>query len=348
MGGTGPSAATDDLVSVAALDDWLGERLPGQGPLTVERVTTGHSNELFTISRGGPTWMLRRPPRVANAPTAHDMVREYRVLEALEGTDVPHATPRGLCEETDVIGARFYLMDQVPGVPLYHELPAQLAEERTGIAYAAIDALAALHRLDWRGAGLDGFGKPDNYTERQAARWTRQLTSYAFRELPELGEVAGWLEQHCPGTHGTALIHGDYGLHNLLFAAQPPATVLAIVDWETATIGDPLADLGYFLANWLEPHEMEQWGALGSPHGVDGNPSRGELIERYVRGSGMDLVADDLIWFRVFGQFKLAVIFEGSYGRYVRGESTDSFFATLEHRVPLLARHALAIATGTA
>ncbi|MGV0684621.1 phosphotransferase family protein [Mycolicibacterium thermoresistibile] len=338
----------EELVSVAALDDWLDDRLPGSGPLTVERITTGHSNELFTVSRGGPTWLLRRPPRVKNAPTAHDMVREYRVLTALEGTDVPHATPRGLCADPDVIGAPFYLMDKLAGVPLYHELPASLAGERVAIAHAAIDALAALHRLDWRAAGLDGFGKPDGYTERQAARWGKQLKSYAFRELPELDEVAAWLDQSCPGTRGSALIHGDYGLHNLLYAPEPPVRILAVVDWETSTIGDPLADLGYFLASWLEPDEVAQWGELGSPHGVAGNPSRAELIERYARKSGIDVTADDLVWYRVFGQFKLAVIFEGSYGRYVRGQSADPFFASLERRVPLLARHALAIAAGEA
>ncbi len=337
-----------DLVPTRALDAWLGDRLPGPGPLAVERVTTGHSNELFRISRGEDNWMLRRPPRVSNTPGAHDMAREYRVLTALEGTSVPHATPRGLCDDESVIGAPFYVVDQIIGTPLYDEIPKSLAGERIAIANEMIDALAALHRVDWQAAGLDGFGRPDGYAERQAARWGKQLASYAFRDLPELDEVAAWIDAECPGTSGATLIHGDYGLHNVMFAPSAPAELLAIIDWETSTIGDPLADLGYLLAFWLQPEDYPQWAELGPAYPLDGFPDRDALIARYAAAVGTELTADDLRWYRVLGHFKIAVILEGSYGRYVRGEADDEYFASLDERVPLLARHALAIAANDA
>lgn len=342
---TDPNTA---LAPYGPLDEWLRDRLPGPGPLTIERVTTGHSNELFRVDRGAEAWMLRRPPRVPNAPTAHDMVREHRVLEALEGTGVPHATPHGICTDTDLIGVPFYVMEVVDGVAVYEGLPPALEAHREGVAHAAVDALAALHSVDWRAAGLEGLGRPEGYTERQATRWSKQLRSYAFRDIPELEEVATWLADTCPGTSGSALIHGDYGLHNLLFGRDAPARILAIVDWETATIGDPLADLGYFLADWIEPHEVDTWGALGLPYDVTGFPSRAELAARYAAATGCEVTPQTLAWYRALGQFKIAVILEGSYGRYVRGESSDEFFATLEERVPLLARHALAISRGEA
>lgn len=337
-----------DLVPTARLDEWLGDRLVGPGQLRVERVTSGHSNELFRIDRGGEAWVLRRPPRIPNAPTAHDMAREFIVLNALEGTPVPHPTPYAFCDDSDVIGAPFYVMEQVTGTTVFDAVPRHLAGYRGEIAFALVDALAALHRVDWHAAGLGHLGRPDGYTERQASRWSRQLEAYAFRDIPELEDAARWLASTCPGTWRSALIHGDYGLHNVMFAPAGPPSVAAIVDWETSTIGDPLADLGYLLADWLEPGEVDAWGALGMPCGVEGFPTRAALVDRYCVATDQEVDLDRLTWYRVLGQFKIAVILEGSFGRFVRGESDDDFFASLEHRVPLLARHALAIADGTA
>ncbi|MGE0306363.1 MAG: phosphotransferase family protein [Acidimicrobiia bacterium] len=340
---------TADLASPSGLAAWLGDRLPGVGTPDVRRVTSGHSNELFAVSRGGVTVMLRRPPRVLNAPTAHDMGREHRVLTALTGSTVPHAAPRGFCSDVSVIGAPFFLAEEIDGIALYECLPSALEGERRAVGFALVDALAALHAVDWVASGLADFGRPDGYSERQAHRWSKQLRSYSpVREIPELDEVGTWIGEHCPGTSGLALIHGDYGLHNVLFAHDAPARALAVVDWETATIGDPLADLGYLLADWLEPAEFEQWGRLGPPCGMAGYPSRAEMLDRYSAATGRGVSVEEIVWYRVLGQFKIAVILEGSYGRHQRGESDDPFFASLEERVPLLARHALAIARGEA
>ncbi|MEO1062370.1 MAG: phosphotransferase family protein [Actinomycetota bacterium] len=337
---------TDELVDRLCppepLSAWLGDRLPGDGSFAVERVTSGMSNELFRISRSGAAWILRRPPRVKLSPSAHDVRREFRVLSALATTDVPHAHAHLLCEDEDVIGAPFYVMDEVPGRALAKELgPFDSDQGRQQIGMALVEALARLHRLDWEALGLSDFGRPDGYTARQVERWTGQLERYRIRELPDLDAAAEWLRANIPEMPRASLIHGDFGIHNVLFRPEPPAELLAIVDWETSTIGDPLADLGYFLGYWVDPTEPD-FADLRLDGAPGAWPTRADLIERYEEITGL-AVAATIDWYRALGQLKIAVILEGSYVRHVNGQADVPEFAEFEHRVPHLAAHARAI-----
>lgn len=336
------------LVPEEPLRRWVGDRLPGHGPFDIERVTTGHSNELFAMRRGGRVWLLRRPPRTPLAPGAHDVLREARVLRALRDSGVPSPHPILVCDDPGVIGAPFFVMDRLDGAVLFHSLPAALdaSEHRRRIGLALVDALAALHSVDWRAAGLDGFGRPDGYAARQVARWMRQWERYAVRDLPDLVRAAEWLAANVPPERPPALIHGDFGLHNVLFATEPPPRVLAVLDWETSTLGDPLTDLGYLLGNWLAGDEQARWFGSSLPYDATGFAGRAELVDRYEARTARPV--DGLDWYRALGRLKIAVILEGSYARHLAGEADDPYFATLEAVVPNIAAQAWAIATGAA
>jgi aminoglycoside phosphotransferase (APT) family kinase protein len=345
---TGDDLLVERLAPEPAVRAWIGDRLPGEGPFRMKRVTTGHSNELFSLERDGHRFVLRRPPRVSNSPRAHDMAREFRVQRALHESGVPHAEAFLLCEDDDVIGAPFYVMEHLDGLRLYDDLPAPFDEPaaRRRVAEELFDALAAIHDVDWRAVGLDDFGRPDNFTARQADRWMRQLASYRTRDLPDLDAAARWLCDHVPTTQRATLIHGDYGLHNVLYAREQPTCMIGVVDWETATIGDPLMDLGYLAGLWLEGDEPQRWIASALPYDVAGFPGRAELTARYASRTGLELT--DLAWYRAMAQLKVACILEGSYARFVRGDADDAHLATFEHAVPNHAAYALAITRGEA
>jgi aminoglycoside phosphotransferase (APT) family kinase protein len=333
-----------DLAPEKPLRSWVDGLLPGSGALALEPITGGHSNVLFRVSRSGYSCVLRRPPKTSNARTAHDMEREYRALTALENTDVPHAHPIAFCSREEVIGSQFYLMEELDGVVLSGELSTTFKGHGVEVGRALAETLATIHELDWLRAGLEGFGRPEGYVERQVSRWTKQLDSYAFRRpMPALDEVARWLASHVPTMSGRSLIHGDYGPHNVMFDREAPVCVAAVVDWETSTIGDPLADLGYLLGTWLDAAEAEQWPEIALPFDVDGFPSRSDLVAWYEDRRSITIDLDVLKWHQVMGRFKISVILEGSYARYRRGEADDPFFASFETRVPMMADHALAI-----
>ena len=336
------------LVDAAALAAWMDGRglAPGE-PVRLERITTGHSNEVFRVERGELRLALRRPPRTPLSPTAHDMAREHRVLTALvQGAPgVPVPRPVALCDDPEVIGAPFYLMEMVDGVVVREAVPAPYAGDLAApraMAEALTDTLAAIHALRWKEAGLDGFGRPDGYLERQVSRWLGQLERYRTRPLPEVEEAGRWLEGHTPPMQAPALIHGDYKLDNVILAPVPPVRIVAVVDWEQATIGDPLVDLGWMLGLWAEPGEVPGFAANLTIAGGVGLPTRDELARRYERATGRDL--SQLRYYQVLGLFKLACVMEGSYARFRAGTSDDAFFAVLEEGVPALARRALEFA----
>jgi aminoglycoside phosphotransferase (APT) family kinase protein len=340
-------AALADLVPERALRAWVGDRLPGEGELAMERLTAGLSNEMVKISRGGASWVLRRPPRVANAPGAHAMAREFEILRGLDRSDVPHATALLLCEDPDVIGAPFYVSELVDGTSLYSGLPAayDTPARAAAIAEQLFDALAAVHLVDTAACGLAHLGRPEGFTQRQVDRWMGQLERYRVRPLPDLDEAGRWLTAHVPETQQPTLIHGDYGLHNVLYGGEEPE-LRAVVDWETATIGDPLLDLGYLLTLWLEGDEPSRWTASALPYPIDRYPGRAGLVERYAAATAFDLSALD--WYRAMSQLKVACILEGAYARHVRGDADDPHLATLGERVPNHAAYALAITRGEA
>ena len=337
---------TEELVPLIPLRRWLAGRLPVEDDLTVERVSTGHSNEMFRLRTGPHGWLLRRPPQVRAAASAHNMAREFRLLSALDRSDVPHARALALCEDAEVIGAPFLVQSFVSGFPPTLPLPEPFTDDvaaRRELAFGLVEALAAVARFQWRDAGLDGFGRPDGFLDRQVDRWLGQLAKYRTRELPWLDELATWLRSHQPAHSPAGLMHGDYTWSNVIFAAGRPGRVGAIVDWELATIGDPLIDIGWLLGLWLEQGE--------EAHGRDprtlfcqlpGNPTRAELLARYAEVS--PLPTGDIDYYQVLALFKLCCIIEGSWYRFQTGQSDDPAHASFERRIPALLTRAARIA----
>jgi aminoglycoside phosphotransferase (APT) family kinase protein len=338
------------LVDAERLARWMDEvgLAPGAS-VSVERITTGHSNEVFRVERGDLVLALRRPPRTPLSPTAHDMTREFRVLRAFSTpggwhahTPTPVPNARALCTDTDVIGVPFYVMDLVDGVVVRERLPKVFADDPgagRACAFALVDALVSIHAFDWRAGGLEDFGRPDGYLERQVPRWLGQLERYKTRELPEVDEAARWLQAHTPTMQQPTVIHGDYKLDNVMFAPRLPVELVAVVDWEQSTVGDPLVDLGWMLGLWTEQGDEGYLGGASPLAGTLDPPTRDELAQRYARGSGRDL--SDLAFYCVLGLFKLACVMEGSYARFQAGTSDDAYFATLVEGVPALGRRAL-------
>jgi aminoglycoside phosphotransferase (APT) family kinase protein len=289
-----------------ARPDLLGAWLDAAGlevkrPMTIEPLPGGTSNVMFTVDRGASHWVLRRPAKVAVERANDGMRREFRILAALDGTPVPHPAVVALCEDHDVLGCTFFLMQRVAGV---HPIPAPSALDDDGhraeIAYAMVGALARLHDVDWQAAGLGDLGRPEQFHERQVSRWSRQLASNAARELPGIDRITDWLETNRPSTFEPTLMHGDFHMMNALIAPDPPGRVIAMLDWETATIGDPLLDLAGF---------CEVWRSAG-----DGWPGREQLVDRYRVSRGLSSLPD-LRYYQVLYNFRLAVLTEGIYQR---------------------------------
>ena len=345
---TDPLAPLVDPDALAGYLDWAVPESNGI-PLTLERVRGGHSNETFFVTRGSHEWVLRRPPQGPLLPTAHDVTREHRVLSALAHTSVPVPRSVLLCTDTSVIGAPFYLMERVHGVVIRAHLPPGFANDelsRAGLGFELIDRLADLHAVDWQAIGLGDFGKPQGYLERQLRRWTGQLDASRNRPLPELDTVTAWLATHLPESGPATIVHGDYRLDNAMYAPEPPARILAIFDWEMATLGDPLADLGYLLSFWQEPGDPgltlgdAAWRVTAQP----GFPTRAQLVARYAARTGRQL--EHVAFYVALAIWKLAILLEGSYRRHLAGTTDDPFFATLDQGVPALARRALAVCEG--
>jgi aminoglycoside phosphotransferase (APT) family kinase protein len=318
----------------------------GSGAVEAEPVGEGHSNITYVIRRGEDAWVLRRPPRPPLPPSAHDVLREARLLRAVEGRI---RTPRVLlaCDDESVIGAPFYVMELVEGDVMTTDIPAALdePEQRRRISEELLDALVEVHAVDWRACGLEGYGKPSGYLERQVRRFTGLWDHNKTRELPVLDRVTEWLGGHIPEQQAATIVHGDYRLGNTMFAPGAPARLVAIFDWELATIGDPLADLGYFTATWAEPGDAAGYMfRLGAVTTREGFPSRAELIAGYEERSRRSM--GDVAWYTVLALWKSAVFLEGSYKRLLAGTTDDPFFKLLDKGVPELADRAWEIARG--
>jgi aminoglycoside phosphotransferase (APT) family kinase protein len=290
-------------VDQESLANWLdGQGLEPGRPTTVETLAGGTSNIMLSIDRGSSHWVLRRPTAVAVSRANEGMRREYAILNALRDSDVPHPDAVAFCEDQSVLGCSFFLMEHVDGVnPV--PLPASFNNDayREGIAFAMVDALCKVHMFDWESSELRTIGHPEHFHERQVDRWSKQLASYGGRELPGMDHVTSWLDAHRPSHFVPGLMHGDFHMLNTLIAKEPPARVLAIVDWETATIGDPFLDLAGFLEVWL---------AATGP----GWPDRDALVETYARERDLTEMPD-LTYYRVLYHFRLAVLVEGIYQR---------------------------------
>jgi aminoglycoside phosphotransferase (APT) family kinase protein len=317
---------------LAAYLDGLGL---GSGELRIEPIGDGHSNITFLVERDEARLVLRRPPRGPLPPSAHDVVREANLLSALRPQGVPVPEVLATCDDDAVIGAPFYLMAWVDGHILTTTMPPPLAGEAEPIAERLVDGLAELHAVDPSVDSLAGFGRADGYLARQLKRFGGLYEVNATRPLPDLEAVADWLGANLPDSPPSTVVHGDYRLGNVMFAPFP-ARIAAILDWEMATIGDPLADLGYLTAMWSEPTDpANPVSDLSTVTRGSGFPGRDFLTARYAERTGRSV--DALPWYQVLAMWKAAIFLEGSFRRYGAGTTADPYFAGLEAGVPALA-----------
>ena len=328
----GPRASGLDL---PALTRWIEQaRPPGvrpTGPLHAELVAGGRSNLTYRISDGTRTWVLRRPPLGHVLPTAHDMSREFRVTSALADTDVPVPTPLAMCPDAGVVGAPFYLMDLVDGAVLDDARLAGMDRASAGrVGAQLLDTLVALHSVDPDAVGLGDFGRPDGFLQRQVGRWHAQ--SLASQQSPRALEeaVSGALAAALPAAGRSSIVHGDYRLTNVMF--DTAATLVAVVDWEMATLGDPLTDVGLLYVY----HRLSEDGVAVMPAtpADRGFVAPADLLDGYAARTGR--VGADLWWYVGFGYYKLAVICEGIAARYAQGLTVGSGFEQFGAMVPML------------
>jgi aminoglycoside phosphotransferase (APT) family kinase protein len=320
------------------MDQW---NLPGSGEqLSARFITGGASNELFEIKRGDSAFALRRPPRIVPPGRNDTMLREYRLLAALADTDVPHARVVAVCDDPELMGGTFYLMELVEGwsplggggwpAPFDTDLQA-----RRGLAFQLVDGIAKLAKVDWQSKGLEGFGRPDGFHERQVDRWMSHLEKVKFREIPGIDEAANWLRHHKPRNYQPGIMHGDYQFANVMFRDGAPARLAAIVDWEMGTVGDPLLDLGWVVQGWIDP---DQDRSQGSYVDLTGMPSRAELLEYYENESGRS--TEDIDYYVILAKFKLAVVLEAGYARVISGGADNPKMLAFGDVVLNLAREA--------
>jgi aminoglycoside phosphotransferase (APT) family kinase protein len=325
------------LIVREPLQEFMDHHDLGDGPIEAEPIGEGHSNVTYLIVRGDERYVLRRPPRPPVPPSANDVLRESRLLVALQQTDVPTPDVLAVCEDEAVIGSPFYLMPFLEGDVITTAMPAELdnPEERHRTAMELVDALVRVHDVDWRACGLDTFAKPSGYLERQVKRFMGLWEFSKTRELPVVQEVGEWLQANLPETPQTTIVHGDYRLGNTMFESTAPARLKAIFDWEMATLGDPLADLGYMTATWSRPNEGfgTTFDLTTVTHG-EGFPDRDELVERYAEQSGRSV--SDLKWYQALAIWKATVFMEGNYKRAMLGNSDDPYLKGFGEAVPQL------------
>ena len=300
------------------LQQWVAKELGIHGNISVKAIEGGTSNEVYAVDLGGHRWVLRKPPSRLSHQSAHNVLREYRIISALQKTSVRVPKLVAACEDIAVIGTPFYLMDRVSGVVVSDRLPELYRlspDSHAGFGFAMMDALVELHSLDWRKLDLSNIGDEERYLDRQVDRWLAQFKTRKFRELPHLDELAEWLQKNRPPLQKSVLMHGDFRLDNIIFSLQPPARLLAIIDWELTTIGDPLLDLALSLVFWPGPDNDWQLTNSSMPgrSWLKKLPKAIELANYYAEKTGRDLAALD--YYRVLAAWKLAIISESRYAR---------------------------------
>jgi len=329
----------------AALLAYLQAHEIGTGDVVhVEQYPRGFSNLTYRIIRGDADCVLRRPPAGVGKGVAHDMVREARLLASLGPAFGRVPRVLAICDDPAVLGAPFYLMARASGIILRDRLPAGLAldaAQMRRIAEGAIDTLAAIHAVDYRAAGLEGLGRPEGYVARQVAGWSRRYVAARTGPQPAVERAAAWLADHLPAERPPALLHNDFKYDNLVLAADDPARVVAVLDWEMATIGDPWMDLGTALAYWVEADDPPALRTLGlGVTALPGNLTRRGVLARYAAATGHEVEAP--VFYYVYGLFKVAVIAQQIHARYVAGLTHDPRFAQLDQAVRTLGEAAVA------
>ncbi|MGW4420972.1 phosphotransferase family protein [Streptosporangium sp. NPDC004631] len=331
------------------LTGWMAANVPDAGePTGISLISGGRSNLTYLVETGGRRLVLRRPPLGHVLPTAHDMRREWRVVSALAPTPVPVPRAVAFCGDEDVIGAPFYLMEHVDGLAVRSGAEvAGLAPERgRRLSERLAEVLAAVHAVDPRRVGLADFGRPEGYMARQLERWDRQWERSRTRDLPGYDRLVARLRARLPARSASALVHGDYRLDNTLVRLAPDPEILAVVDWEMSTLGDPLADLGLTLTYWQDPGDEER-ASIPVATGVTVAPgflTAREFAAHYAALSGADL--SDLDFYLAFGNYKLAVIVEGIHARFRQGKTVGEGFEQIGAAVPTLVDRAHRVLEG--
>ena len=344
---TATAVRSGEELPVAALESYLATRLPdASAPLVVEQFPHGHSNLTYLLRLGYQEFVLRRPPFGNQVKTAHDMGREFRVLSKLSAVYPPAPRPYFYCDDTNVLGAPFYVMERRRGVVLRRADTTLDPPSARRLSKALIDNLARQHSIDYKAAGLADLGKPEGYVARQVTGWIGRYTNAQTEPLPGMDRIAQWLTDHLPAASDAALVHNDYKYDNLVLDPEDLTRIVAVLDWEMATVGDPLMDLGTTLGYWVEagdPAPMHT-NAVG-PTALSGSLTRQELVARYAEQTGRDV--SGMLYYYCFGVYKIAVIIQQIFARYVRGHTRDERFARLNERVAAHAQAALrAMETG--
>ena len=331
----------------ARLPEVVGEGFDAAAALTVEQFPGGHSNLTYLLRFGGREFVMRRPPFGPVAPKAHDMAREFHILEALHPVFPLAPRPFLLCEDVSVVGAVFYLMERRRGLVVRSEEPPELdgrPAERLRASAALVDALAELHAVDIRAHGLDSLGKPAGFVERQVRGWAERWHRSQTDELAEMDALVRWLAERLPrDPERPTLVHGDYKLDNVMLDAGNVGRVVGVFDWEMSAVGDPLVDLGILLGYWVHTAAAdERRDTVSAVTNREGWFTREEVLERYGARTGEDL--SNVGFYEVFAVFKLAVVLQQIFFRYRRGQTDDPRFAPLGQRVEWLARIASELA----
>ena len=324
----------DLVANPAPLGDWFDARLGDKAPLQLSLVEGGRSNSVLRAQRGGALFAVRRPPRVASDRTSHNLQRELRLLTALKQTNVPHARLFEGCLEESPIGGPFVVLEWIDGFLPRDPIPGDFGHDaalRRSLGDRVIDALAEIATVDWQAIGLEGFGKPDGFLQRQVERWSAHYERVRTRHLPHLDDTADWLSTNMPSTGPTGLIHGDFSLANVLVERNAEPKVF-VIDWELATIGDPLLDLGHLLSSWADHDSGPTWAHYIDWH--NGFRSRAEAAERYAQATGLDI--SHLKIYVVLALFRLAAILEGVYAHWLRRDGGNAHHATYAERVPAI------------
>lgn len=327
------SLASPPLLILESLTEFLDARELGSGPLSWLRIGDGQSNLTYRIQRDGLDVVLRRGPRPPHPRSTHDMVREARIQRLVGAAGVPVPQILAVGDDESVLGVTFYLMGFLDGEVVTTAVPSALEGSRRELVFAAVDALADLHRIDVTQGELAKLGRPDGYLERQVRLFSGLWNHNTERSIPDVAEIGAWLAAHVPTTAVHSVVHGDYRLGNLMFAPSAPARIRAILDWELATIGDPLADVGYFVATYAAPDRPATVMELTPATRDEGFPTRAEVLTRYSASSGRYL--GDLDWYEALALWKSAIFCEAMYTRWLNGERPgDTFAPLLERGVP--------------
>jgi aminoglycoside phosphotransferase (APT) family kinase protein len=330
-----------ESLDVEKLKSYLEEQTDDfGGDVAIRQFPSGYSNLTYLLKIGEKEYVLRRPPFGANIKSAHDMGREYKVLSALKPIYGQVPQPVLYCQDESVIGAPFYLMERVEGIILRNKPPQGMEltpNLMRSISEAAVDNLADLHNLDLQSSGLISMGKPEGYVQRQVEGWTKRYYNAETDKIDGMDKTARWMQENQPAESTVAFIHNDYKYDNLVLDPKNPSNIIAVLDWEMATVGDPLMDLGTSLGYWAEANDspaLKPFNLTWTP----GNLTRQEVVERYARRRGMEV--PDMLFYYVFGAFKIGVIVQQIYARYKKGYTQDPRFAGLIHVVQACAANA--------